>query len=187
MMRTGKGKALIVAALAVLILTAAVGGTVAWLATEDGPIQNVFTPSSVTCAVSETFKDNVKTNVSIQNTGDTAAYIRAAIVANWCDASGKVVEPFAVGSEHEHFEGLPGTGWVAYGGYYYYTRPVQPGGYTGYLFTRCAQPEEKPEGADHLEVNIICQAVQSTPSRAVGEAWGVVISEDSVTAYSSAG
>ena len=185
MMRTGKGKALIVAALAVLILTAAVGGTVAWLATEDGPIQNVFTPSSVTCAVRETFENNVKTDVRIQNTGDTPAYIRAVIVANWCDALGKVVEPFEV--KNDHFPDLPGTGWVPYGGYYYYTLPVQPGGYTGYLFTSCAQPEEKPEGADHLEVNIICQAVQSTPSRAVGEAWGVVISEDSVTAYSSAG
>ena len=184
MMRTGKGKALIVAALAVLILTAAVGGTVAWLATEDGPIRNVFTPSTVTCAVSETFEGNaVKTNVSIQNTGDTPAYIRAVIVANWCDKLGKVVEPFAV--NREHFIGLYEANWVECDGYYYYTLPVQPGGNTGYLFTRCEQPGQKPAGADHLEVNIICQAVQSTPAKAVGEAWGVVISEGSVTPYSA--
>ena len=183
MMRTGKGKALIVAALAVLILTAAVGGTVAWLATEDGPIRNVFTPSTVTCAVSETFENNVKTDVRIQNTGDTPAYIRAVIVANWCDVSGYVVEPFEV--KNDCFEGLPGAGWFEYDGYYYYTLPVQPNGYTGYLFTSCEQPDEKPAGADHLEVNIICQAVQSTPAKAVGEAWGVTISENSVTPYSA--
>ncbi len=180
-MRAKTWKALIVAALAVVILTAAVGGTMAWLSTKTSDLTNTFTPARVTCEVSETFENNVKSNVSIENTGTTDAYIRAMIVANWCTANRKVVK-----TANPTYQGLPGSNWVQYGGFYYYTLPVASGQTTGNLFTKCEQGAV-PEGADHLEVNIICQAVQSTPAKAVGEAWGVTIAEGSVTAYTSTG
>ena len=191
-MRAKTWKALIVAALAVVILTAAVGGTMAWLSTQTQDLTNTFVPAKVTCAVVEDFTDKTtKKDVRIQNTGTTDAYIRAMIVANWCtaaDANGKtkVVAPYAVNASH--FPGLPGSDWVEHDGFYYYTLPVAPGQTTGNLFTSCTPNNaEKPEGADHLEVNIICQAVQSTPAAAVGEAWKVTIAPNSVTAYSSTG
>lgn len=184
-MRAKTWKALIVAALSVVILTAAVGGTMAWLSTHTDSLTNTFEPAKVTCKVDEDFTDKVSTekkNVRIQNTGTTDAYIRAMIVANWCTADRKVVA-----TAKPDYEGLLGTGWVkGSDGFYYYTKPVASQGFTGYLFTSCKPNDaEKPEGADHLEVNIICQAIQSTPVSAVGQAWGVSISEGSVTAYSS--
>lgn len=178
-MRAKTWKALIVAALAVVILTAAVGGTMAWLSTKTQDLTNTFVPAKVTCAVNETFENNVKSNVSIQNTGTTDAYIRAMIVANWCTADNKVVK-----TATPTYEGLPGSGWVEHDGFYYYTQSVAPDQTTSMLFTKCEQGTV-PEGADHLEVNIICQAVQSTPAAAVGEAWKVTIAPNSVTAYSS--
>ena len=191
-MRAKTWKALIVAALAVVILTAAVGGTMAWLSTQTQDLTNTFEPAKVTCAVNETFENNVKSNVSIKNTGTTDAYIRAMIVANWCtakDANGKtkVVAPYAVNAVN--FTDVSESGWVKHSdGFYYYTQSVAPGQTTGNLFTSCTpNDDEKPEGADHLEVNIICQAVQSTPAAAVGEAWKVTIAPNSVTAYSSTG
>lgn len=190
-MRAKTWKALIVAALAVVILTAAVGGTMAWLSTQTQDLTNTFVPAKVTCKVDENFTegDTEKKDVRIQNTGTTDAYIRAMIVANWCtaaDANGKtkVVASYAVNASH--FPGLPGSDWVKHSdGFYYYTLPVAPGQTTGNLFTSCTPNNaEKPEGADHLEVNIICQAVQSTPANAVTEAWGVTISNGSVSSAS---
>ena len=190
-MRAKTWKALIVAALAVVILTAAVGGTMAWLSTQTPDLTNTFVPAKVTCKVVEPGWVNgtsaTKSNVSIQNTGTTDAYIRAMIVANWCTAADtngktKVVAPYAVNASH--FPGLPGSDWVKHSdGFYYYTKPVAPNQTTdSYLFTSCTPNNaEKPEGADHLEVNIICQAVQSTPANAVTEAWGVTISNGSVS------
>ena len=186
-MRAKTWKALIVAALAVVVLTAAVGGTMAWLSTNTNALTNTFVPARVTCAVEEDFtKDGTeKKNVRIQNTGTTDAYIRAMIVANWCTAADtngktKVVASYAVNATH--FQGLPGSGWVKHtDGFYYYTQPVAPGNMTGNLFASCKPESDKPEGADHLEVNIICQAVQSTPANAVTEAWGVTISNGSVS------
>ena len=169
-MRAKTWKALIVAALAVVILTAAVGGTMAWLSTKTQDLTNTFEPAKVTCAVKEDFKDGdtIKKNVRIQNTGTTDAYIRAMIVANWCTADSKVVK-----TATPTYEGLPGSDWVKHtDGFYYYTKPVAPDQTTSMLFTKCEQGTV-PEGADHLEVNIICQAVQSTPTAAVVDAWGV--------------
>lgn len=177
-MRAKKWKALIVAALAVVVLTAAVGGTMAWLSTKTQELTNTFEPAKVTCAVEEgSFDGKTKQNVKIKNTGTTNAYIRAMIVANWCTAADtngktKVVASYAVNASH--FPGLHGSDWVEHDGFYYYTLPVAPGQTTGNLFASCTpKNDEKPEGADHLEVNIICQAVQSTPANAVTEAWGV--------------
>ena len=185
-MRAKTWKALIVAALAVVVLTAAVGGTMAWLSTNTNALTNTFVPARVTCAVEEDFtKDGTeKKNVRIQNTGTTDAYIRAMIVANWCTAADtngktKVVASYAVNATH--FQGLPGSGWVKHtDGFYYYTQPVAPGNMTARLFESCTPVDsEKPEGADHLEVNIICQAVQSTPAAAVKDAWdGVKVKAD---------
>ena len=186
-MRAKTWKALIVAALAVVILTAAVGGTMAWLSTQTRDLTNTFEPAKVTCKVVEPGWVNgtstTKSNVSIQNTGTTDAYIRAMIVANWCTADNKVVK-----TATPTYVGLPGSDWVKHtDGFYYYTKPVAPNQKTGNLFTSCTPGNDKPDGADHLEVNIICQAVQSTPAAAVGEAWKVTIAPNSVTAYSSTG
>lgn len=169
-MRAKTWKALIVAALAVVILTAAVGGTMAWLSTKTSDLTNTFEPAKVTCEVEEeTFDGKTKKNVKIKNTGTTDAYIRAMIVANWCTTDGKVVK-----TASPNYEGLHGSGWVKHDdGFYYYTQPVAPDQKTGNLFTSCTPGNDKPEGADHLEVNIICQAVQSTPTAAVVDAWGV--------------
>ena len=175
-MRAKKWKALIVAALAVVVLTAAVGGTMAWLSTKTQELTNTFEPAKVTCKVDENFTEGgtEKKDVRIQNTGTTDAYIRAMIVANWCTADSKVVK-----TASPTYVGLDNNGWAKIGDFYYYPSAVAPDGFTGYLFTSCTPNNtDKPEGADHLEVNIICQAVQSTPAAAVRDAWGVTVGAD---------
>ena len=64
---------------AALICTA-VAATVSFIIDTTNPVENVMTPSKVACQVTETFENDVKTNVAVKNTGDTEAYIRAAIV-----------------------------------------------------------------------------------------------------------
>ena len=173
-MRAKTWKALIVAALAVVILTAAVGGTMAWLSTQTRDLTNTFVPARVTCAVEETFNGQKKENVKIKNTGDTDAYIRAMVIGNWCDKDNKVVQ--SIDFNLTNYFGYLGANWFkGSDGFYYYKEQVAPETSTGVLFGSIEQTEsKKPEGADHLEVNIICQAVQSTPAAAVQEAWKVV-------------
>lgn len=110
------------------------------------------------------YKGSKKSAVKITNTGNVKAFIRAAIVGQWLDATNNPVfgftdeinrlflveswyeDQFAEGGSHDHgeFSGLAGydqtnpyNRWqLCKDGYYYYMDPVDPGAETSYpLFT----------------------------------------------------
>ena len=59
-------------------------------------------------------------------------------------------------------------------GYFYYLTPVAPGGLTDGSLVNCTVTY--PQGVEPeyiLSVEILATAVQSTPAKAVQEAWGV--------------
>lgn len=169
-LRTGRLTTMVIAT--VLLLALAIGGTVAWLSTKDAPITNTFNPSKVACEVTENFNGKVKSNVNVENTGDTEAYIRVKLVT------------YRTNDQGQHIGGtasLPnftlGKGWVKYGDYYYYTLPVAP--------------KEKPEAdlissitlesytdvdGGHQAIDVMAEAIQSVPEDAVKAAWGAEFS-----------
>lgn len=155
-----------------LILTAAVGGTVAFLTTRTSEVTNRFESGEVTCKVVEEFDGTTKENVAIENTGNTTAYIRAAIVGNWVNDEDEVVasaDPWSFDNE------IIGSGWAkGNDGYYYHKAPVDAGKQTSNLFNSYTAPSDGPEGA-HLEMTIICQAIQSEPANAVTGVWPVTV------------
>ena len=159
--------------LAVTVLAiAVVSATVAFLIDSTNKVTNTFDPSSVDSSVEETVSGGVKSSVQIKNTGDINAYIRVAVIGNTVDESGNVTGPFDVSSC------LAAAGWVKSGDYYYWTEPVAPKGLTGELLTGSIDLDGK-------QVTIVADAIQADPAKAVGEAWGVVIAENSVTPYSA--
>ena len=180
-LRTGRLTTMVIAT--VLLLALAIGGTVAWLSTKDAPIQNKFLPTKVTCEVTEVFDSStgVKSNVNVKNTGTINAFIRVKLVT------------YRTNDQGQHIGGtasLPtftlGTGWVKYGDYYYYTKPVAPNqkpetNLTDSM-TLIGSYMDTDGGKQVIEV--MAEAIQSSPAEAVGTAWGVTISEGSVTAYS---
>ena len=164
-----------------LIVTMAVGGTVAYLVTHSGPIQNSFKPSFVDCEVKESFNGTTKSKVNVQNTGDTEAYIRVKLVTYRVNDKGQHIGGVA---EIPSFE--PGVNWKEVGGYYYYTQPVAPGESPAtYLIGTPGITLVTYDDADGGKqvIEVMAEAIQSGPADAVGQSWGVSISEGSVTAY----
>ena len=152
----------------------AIGGTLAYLTTYTTPVENTFTPSKVTTAVDENCEGNVKKNVAIENTGDTTAYIRAAVVVTWQDSNGNVYgekpvsdDDNAVDYDYVITYDLS-SGWVkGADGFYYWTKPVKSvvedegDCATGVLITSCGPVDGKaPEGYS-LNVEIIGSGIQS--------------------------
>ena len=90
MKRINNKKTIILLVSLTLVLGLAIGGVLAFLSASTTELENTFTPSQVTSKVIETVTETEKTNVMIQNTGDTEAFIRAAIVINWADGNGNV-------------------------------------------------------------------------------------------------
>lgn len=166
----------------VLLVTVAIGGTLAYLVTQDEPITNTFTPSLVTCKVTETFDEDSgeKKEVNVQNTGDTDAYIRVRLVTYRTNAAGRHIGGTATIPEF-----TPGTNWVEYGDYYYYTLPVKPSEKptTDLISSITLTQNYADSDGGNQAIDVMAEAIQSGPAEAVGTAWGVSISQGSVTAY----
>ena len=171
----------------VMVIGAVVGTTVAFLITNTGPVENKFAYASVSCEVKEDFNGNTKENVQITNTGTTDAYIRATYVVNWVDsATGNIVASVPKGYSYTLTENPDGQWTKASGdGYFYYLKPVAPKASTPGSLLNCTvtYPDNNPEYT--LSVKILATAIQSTPAKAVTEAWDVTISQGSVTTYNA--
>ena len=180
---SGAKRSLVLVVSVLVLLLAVAGGTLAWLTAQDS-VNNTFTPAHVTCTVEEKFDGATKENVSIKNTSDIPAYIRAYIVVTWKDADGNVYGQKPVEGADYKMSINTNKGWTQKDGYWYCNTAVASGGFTPVLIDSCTSNNSAPDDNYKLSVEIIAEAIQSSPAEAVGTAWGVTISEGSVTAYS---
>ena len=166
-----------------VLLVGIVGASVAYLSMKTPAVKNEFTYGKVSCEVEEDFRDGVKKDVSIKNTGNIPAFIRVRLVFTWKDADGSVygTAPQAGDYTLEINE----AGWKTdANGYYYCTQPVAAGELTPILIKSCKPNDGRnPEGYA-LSVEILADAIQSQPAKAVEEAWGMTVQNGVITAVS---
>lgn len=174
--RSGKSVALLVSVF--LLLTVTVGGTIAFLVDSDGPLTNLFAPSRVTTGVVETLSGTTKKDVKIQNTGDTDAWIRAAVVVTWQDENGNVYGQAPVAGTDYTITYDLSNGWKqGDDGFYYWTKPVAPNNLTGVLIASSSALQKKTVSTGdetvtyYLSVEIIASGIQSKPARVFNEEW----------------
>lgn len=178
--RLGFGRQVLLLAALAVIAMGVVGGTVAYLVTNTGSVVNTFEPGYVSCRINEKgpdgkkdFENNVDTekkNVTVTNTGNVDAFIRAAIIVTWKDSAGNIAATVPVKDTDYSME-LNETNWKKQGDYYYYNSSVESMGTTENLIKSCTVLN--PNGDYNLSVEILADAIQSTPATAVIEAWGV--------------
>lgn len=191
-----------------LILVVGVGVTLAYVFASTGNVVNTFTPSHVSCAVVEKIdgvtqapvegdeatgmtSTSVKSEVQIKNTGDTTAYIRAAIIVTWKKSDGTVYakSPVAwIDNENPNdykmdlniIDNPDVEGWISGGdGYYYYTEPVLPvtananNCYTGVLISQAVtfNNEEMNSQGYYVSIEIVASAIQSNLGNDAQSAW----------------
>ena len=154
-----------------LLITTAVGSTAAFLVTKTEPVEEDFAYAQVSCQVTDT--------MGVKNTGTAQAYIRASYAVNWRDGDGNI----AAAVPEDYGCGLaenPQGAWVEGGdGYFYYPAPVDPGGEAPSLLTCSVLCPENPKYT--LSVEVVAEAIQSTPAEAAEEAWGVRVSDGVLT------
>ena len=178
----GRGRLAMMVLSIVLLLGVAIGGTIAWLSTKTTPVTNTFTPAKVTCDVTENFDENtgVKTNVNVKNNGNIDVYIRVKLVTYRTNDAGQ-----HIGGTADLPEFTPGENWVEYGEYYYYTLPVAPEEKPAANLAEKMTLKKFYNDADggKQALDVMAEAIQSAPEKAVGEAWGVQIVPGRVMAY----
>ena len=150
--------------LAILMFT--VGGTVAFLIAQSNEVENSFATYEISCAVSENFENNVKSDVKIQNTGTDKAYIRVKLIDYYVDGSGNILAKngWLTDFTPESADWVKGAD-----GFYYYKLPVAAGVSTGNLIDAITLTEGQA-------LDIIASAIQADGEGAAGkpvvQAWG---------------
>lgn len=179
--RKNKKLVLLISIVAILILALTAGTTLAWLKASSGPVVNTFTPARVTSKVEESIKDGIKSDVRIKNTSNINAYIRATVVINWVDKDGNIAAQKPVAGTDYTIKFPKDTKWfTGPGGYYYFPNPVASKASTAVLVDECtAVAGNAPEGYS-LSVEIIADAIQSVPDKAVREAWNVTVADGKI-------
>ena len=184
----------VLAALLVLVL-GIVGTTLAWLTDTTEDQTNTFEYAKVSCQVLEDVNSNEtrKSNVRIQNTGNTDAYIRATYVVTYRDDTESILyEPLDRNWNVDLSNKINTESWVqGKDGYWYCKTPVAPGAETPALFKApidgngsfLDDGRSKEQAITYVE--ILATAIQSQPVKAMGEAWGYTMNNGTLTPYIS--
>lgn len=171
----GGAKKLSAAAIAIiLVVVMAIGGTVALLMDSTDSVTNKFAPASSGITIEEKFKENCKTEIAVRNTGDTGTYIRVSLVANYYDENGNItggaaVPDFTLNSE---------KWFLGNDDYYYYKQPVAAGDVTDNLLAS----ESKMQLEDNMQVTVLAQSIQASPTNVVHDKWRVTVNSDGTLA-----
>lgn len=153
-----------------LLISTAVGSTAAFLVTKTEPVVEDFAYAQVSCQVTDT--------MGVKNTGTAQAYIRASYAVNWRDGGGNIAAAVPESYSCDLVENQ--DAWTEGGdGYFYCLTPVDPGGETPSLLTCSVSYPENPKYT--LSVEVVAEAIQSTPAEAAAEAWGVRVGDGMLT------
>ena len=166
---------------ALILLCTVIGITVAYIKATADPIENTFAPAVVSCEINEAFDGEKKENVTVKNTGNVKAYIRAAVTITWqTETLTNVILATSPKENVDYKITMGDTKWNrGADGYWYYSDAVSPNDFTGALFSLVQPTSEAPAGYK-LSVTVLCEAIQSDPLQAVAEAWNVSVTDSSI-------
>lgn len=163
-----------------MILCITVGGTLAYLSVQTGPVVNTFTPSHVSCNVVEDYKNNTKKSIQVENTSDIKAFIRVKLVTYRVNISGKHIGGVAVDPVFKC-----GEGWFKASGYYYYKYPVEPHNSSNDYLTKNLLADEISLSGNYADadggkqvIEVMAEAIQAMPSSAVTQVWNIPVDDD---------
>lgn len=170
------GKEFVLLCSVVMLLIGVVGGSLAYLIAEGGSVENTFIPGKVSCSIQEpgwSDGETTKSNVTVKNTGNTDAYIRAAIVVTWEKDGAKAPVAPVLGTDYTLV--INTAAWTKNGSYYYHNTAVAPDKETEVLINSCTVTGTYEDYT--LCVEILADAIQSTGvdtdgSTPVSQAWG---------------
>lgn len=148
-------------------------------------VDNTFIPAEVTCDVIETFDETsgTKSSVQVKNTGNIPSYIRLRIVSYYVDSEGEIqfVSSPKVNVNYNTSDWFMDADEDTY----YYKYPVVNGGNTTEFLAEGATIELGSYTANSITyyqvVEIVAEAIQANPDKAVTDSWNVTIADDVIT------
>lgn len=155
-------KAILLSVLTIILAVAAIGATLAFIIVQTNPIENTFPPPNLSI--------NIIEGNNIKNDGDVPVYVRAAVVVNWVDGEGAILSEQPTAGDYTL---TIANGWVkGADGFYYHTAPLASQAQET-LITTATQNTTK--AGYTLRVQVLASGIQTTPTEAVQNSWGVTV------------
>lgn len=168
-------KLILLSAGILLLVMCSVTYMMAWMTAKD-KLENEFDIGAVAAEIIEDFDGSTKSNVKVQNTGNTEAYVRAVVSVYWTtDDGGFLADIPEEGTDYTITYGSSNN-WQKEGNIYYYLKPLKPGDETDNLIDSCVQTGTAD--GKKLNVDISVQTIQADPADAVETAWDVQVGND---------
>ena len=163
--------------LALVLLTGAVTGTLAWLFAKTDSVTNTFLPASVPNTPVEVFDGETKESIKIRNDGNISVYVRVKLVTYRVNDSGD-----HIGGEATIPDFTLGTDWFGKDGYYYYKKPVAPGTTSGELLGSSVTLKKYDDADGGKQViEVLSESIQSVPASTVESVWPVAVVNGNLT------
>ena len=173
-----------------ILVTVSTTVVMAYMFRKTPTVNNQFDPASVACQVNETFENDKKSNVTVENKGNTASYIRLRVITYWVDSKGNVVARTAPKNQFGKTDGWSYNSgdWLydAEEQTFYYTQPVAAGASTAKLYEGSITLVKVTENVNGIEytyhpvIEFIAEAIQSKPASAVTGKWGVTVGANGI-------
>ena len=152
-------KAVAFLVLTIVLLTAVIGTTLAYLVVLTDTITNDFVSPNIEVQLA---------NNKITNKGDVTVYVRATAIARLVDAEGKILATTPA------ITLTPNEGWTqGSDGFYYFQNAIAPNA-TAVSFVKTAAPLDSVDGNYTLQVTVLSEAIQANPADAVTSSWAAV-------------
>ncbi len=162
----------------VFLLFCGIGGTLAFLIDSTGPIKNIFTAATVKNEVDETFDGTEKSAIAVENTGDTPVYVRVKLISYRIKVDKDGVETIVGGaSEIPPFNLESNWFYDLTTNCYYYKKALEKkGDKTSDLLDSSIELQNYEDGSKQV-IEVLSEAIQAVPKKAVIEAWGLAVAE----------
>ena len=193
---SGHGRRRVLAGVTVILVAAAVSGTVAWLSAANSRT-NAFVYGEACPEVVETFDGAVKSNVHVENRAESGAsipiFVRARIdvyeqaASNGQGGAAEILpdtpqegtdytltwgRAVVEGDAPTRQQLKDGCWFRGSDGYFYWSKQVAAGASTKNLIDSCTSAMKAPEA--ELACDVSVQGIQVEPVTAVSDSWGVV-------------
>lgn len=166
-------KIIIISGLFILFLDFLTVGTVSYFKRLETK-SNSFILGTVDPKVVETFdsNNNIRENIYIHNDGNFSIYVRAIPIYYFKNNNKELIDSTPVVNVDYSINFSSSINWIkGSDGYYYYKKPIGPSEDTDNLVDKCLEINTNDENTFFLDV--VVQAIQAFPSKAVEEAWNV--------------
>ena len=158
--RRFSSKTLVVLVSALVLSFSMVGGTLAWLSDDTGPVTNTLTMPEADIKIEEEFDGHIKKNVRVTNTGDVPVYVRVKIVPSYQDDQGNIV--FTDLHDSKPIINGSAPNWKHRDAEFYYTLPLAPGETTTNVVDEIREnPNVTPPEGCTLHVRILAECIQA--------------------------